>query len=156
VTVYVPNAELAPFAEGPACESCSELFTAPVASAFTDSQGRFTIEDMPEGVQIPLVVQVGKWRMQYTLSRVAHCVSNDAAALAGGASPRRRDHVEGDRPSIAVSRGADDPFECLSARRGVAGGESPGAPAGAGRIPVFTGGDGATGGAATRPPSPAS
>ena len=39
----------------------------PIAYAVTDAAGKFTLTGVPDGANIPLVVQVGKWRMQYTL-----------------------------------------------------------------------------------------
>ena len=105
VVVYVPNT--VPRAHlGRVVRDLLDLYTAPVVSAVTDASGKFTIKNMPVGQNIPLVVQVGKWRMQYTLSNVAQCVENDAASLAGReAAGCRRTTCEGDMPNIAISTG---------------------------------------------------
>jgi hypothetical protein len=155
VAVYVPNVTPGPLPAGVSCADCSSWYTAPVVSAVTDEGGNFTINDMPVGPKIPLVVQVGKWRMQYTLSNVARCVNNDAASLAGNRLRMPRNHTEGDIPNIAVSTGAADSLECLLMRMGVDKGEYTGDPKGAGRIKIFTGGDApqSHGGATTTAPT---
>ncbi|HTB76626.1 MAG TPA: carboxypeptidase regulatory-like domain-containing protein [Polyangiaceae bacterium] len=154
VVVYVPDAPVGPIFAGASCSDCENWYTAPLVSALTDAAGAFTIKNMPIGPNIPLIVQVGKWRMQYTLSNVAACVSNDAATLAGTKLRLPRNHTEGNIPNIAVSTGAADTLECLFARMGVDAAEYTGDPAGAGRIHIFTGGDTANGrgGAVTNPP----
>jgi hypothetical protein len=155
VSVYVPNITPGPLPQGASCADCSSWYTAPVVSAITDEGGNFTIKDMPVGPKIPLVVQVGKWRMQYTLSNVAQCTNNDAATLTGAKLRMPRNHTEGDIPNIAVSTGAADSLECLLLRMGVDNGEYTGDPKGAGRIHIFTGGDApdGRGGAVTNPPT---
>jgi hypothetical protein len=155
VAVYVPNITPQPLPMGVSCGSCSSWYTMPVASALTDEGGNFTISNMPVGPNIPLVVQVGKWRMQYKLSNVTKCTNNDASALAGAKLRMPRNHMEGDIPNIAVSTGAADSLECLLLRMGVDASEYTGDPKGAGRIKIFTGGDSpqGMGGAVTNPPT---
>ncbi len=153
--VYVPNTAPVKLPQGVvSCADCSEWYTAPVVSTITDEGGNFTLKDMPVGPKIPLIVQIGKWRMVYTLSTVAPCVNNDAASLAGAKLRMPRNHTEGDIPNIAVSTGAADSLECLLSRMGVESGEYTGDPKGAGRIHIFQGGDAAAskGGAITNSP----
>jgi hypothetical protein len=154
VAVYVPNTAAVALPQGVNCQDCSMWYTAPVVSTLTDEGGNFTLKDMPVGPKIPLIVQVGKWRMQYTLSTVAPCVNNDAASLAGAKLRMPRNHMEGDIPNIAVSTGAADSLECLLNRMGVDSSEYTGDPKGAGRIHIFQGGDAADskGGAITNAP----
>jgi hypothetical protein len=154
VAVYVPDAPAGPLPAGASCGSCTSWYTAPLVSALTDATGAFTITNMPVGPNIPLIVQAGKWRMQYSLSNVARCASNDAATLAGTKLRLPRNHIEGDIPNIAISTGAADSLECLFARMGLDAAEFTGDPVGAGRIHIFTGGDtaNARGGAMTNPP----
>ncbi len=155
VAVYVPNTAPVALPQGVMCGSCSSWYTSPVVSAVTDAGGNFTIKNMPVGPDVPLIVQVGKWRKQYKLSNVAMCAENDAASLAGGQLRMPRNHMEGDIPNIAVSTGAADSLECLLLRMGVDASEYTGDPAGGGRIHIFTGGNapGGTGGAVTNPAS---
>jgi hypothetical protein len=154
VSVYVPNDPPVKFMDGVSCGSCSSLYTSPVVSALTDEGGQFKITNMPAGQNVPLIVQVGKWRMVYKLSNVAACTSSDAASLAGTKLRMPRNHTEGDMPNIAVSTGAADSLECLLMRMGVDSSEYTGDPMGAGRIKIFTGGDAANGrgGAVTNAP----
>ncbi len=153
VAVYVPNSPAVPLTTGAACD-CSTWFTNPLVAAVTDTSGNFTITNAPSGPNIPLIVQVGKWRMIYKLSNVTACKDNDAESLAGGKLHLPRNHTEGFIPSIAVSTGALDSLECLLMRMGVDKDEYTGDPAGAGSIHIFTGGDAPAGlgGAATNAP----
>jgi hypothetical protein len=155
VAVYVPNTAAVTLPKGVSCGSCSAWYTAPVVSTLTDEGGNFTLKDMPVGDKIPLIVQVGKWRMQYTLSTVAQCTENNAAGLAGTKLRMPKNHMEGDIPNIAVSTGAADSLECLLNRMGLDKSEYTGDPMGAGRIKIFTGGDSMAGlgGAVTNPAS---
>ncbi len=155
VAVYVPNTAAITLPKGVACGTCSSWYTAPVVSTLTDEAGNFTLKDMPAGDKIPLIVQVGKWRMQYTLSTVAPCTENNAAALTGTKLRMPKNHTEGDIPNIAVSTGAADSLECLLLRMGLDSSEYTGDPMGAGRIHIFTGGDSMNGlgGAVTNPSS---
>jgi hypothetical protein len=155
VSVYVPNETPKPLPDGASCGSCTAWYTAPVTAALTDEGGQFKLTNVPVGKDIPLVVQVGKWRMQYKLSNVVECVENDAAGLAGTKLRMPRNHTEGAIPNIAVSTGAADSLECLLLRMGVDASEYTGDPMGKGRIKIFTGGDAPNGrgGAVTNAPA---
>ena len=62
VLVYVPNGDVPPLAEGAACDRCGASVVNPVTSAVTDETGSFVLRGAPAGVDIPIVIQVGKWR----------------------------------------------------------------------------------------------
>src|SRR4029077_6573033 len=63
VVVYVPNEPLADIASGASCDTCASPVSGhPIAATLTDSHGHFSLEHVPIGSAIPLVVQVGKWR----------------------------------------------------------------------------------------------
>ena len=157
--VYVPNGAAIALETGASCSSCSALYSSPVAGAVTDATGHFTITKAPSGKNIPLIVQIGKWRMQYVIPEVTACAANDAPSLTKQILRLPKNHTEGDIPAIAISTGAADSLECLLLRMGLDPNEyTPGAggPGQAGRIHIFTGGEsgGPTQGAVTSPPSP--
>ena len=54
VIVYVPNAALDPIPEGASCDRCSaQLSGKPIATALTDANGRFALENVPVGAEPP-------------------------------------------------------------------------------------------------------
>src|SRR3954468_8998362 len=57
--VYVPNAAVPPFPAGLACDRCGALPAGePLVAALTDARGQFTLEKVPAGTDVPLVIQV--------------------------------------------------------------------------------------------------
>lgn len=148
VAVYVPNEALAPLPTGASCDECDSLYTGnPIAASLTDSAGKFTISNAPVGANIPLVVQIGKWRRQFTVANVAACTDNPQP---DGMLRLPRNSTEGDLPKIAISTGGADTLECLLRRIGVDATEYVPGPDGAGRVHIFAGsargGGAATGG----------
>jgi len=122
----------------------------PIASAITDANGHFSIANAPDGANIPLVIQVGRWRRSITIPNVGQCQDN---ALPDKTLSLPKNHNEGDIPNIAVSIGAADSVECLLRRFGIDAAEfTPGA-AGPGRVHIFHGGQG---GPNTNPAAPES
>ncbi|AUX21155.1 hypothetical protein SOCEGT47_016340 [Sorangium cellulosum] len=134
--VYVPNAPLDEITDGATCEQCgAELSGSPIATALTDTHGRFILEDVPAGEDIPLVVQVGKWRRQITLPVVNACEDNPTEA---GTIRLPRNKAEGHIPKIALTTGGADPLECLLRQLGIDDSEfTP--ETGDGRINLFAG-----------------
>ena len=151
IVVYIPSEPPAAISTGASCYSCNSLYTGnPIAFAVTDSAGNFTIHGVPDGANIPLVVQVGKWRMQYTLPSVTACKANDPAALLKAKLKLPNNHQVGDIPSIAIATGGADSLECLLHRVGVDESEyGPGASS-PGHIHIFNG----DGGSNTSPAAP--
>lgn len=122
VTVYVPNKPLATLTAGPSCQSCAALITgAPVAVTLSGADGSFTLTGVPAGANIPLVVQVGKWRRMVTLPSVTACQSNPLTDPNLTRLPRN--HTEGDLPQMAIASGRADPFECLLKKIGISDSE---------------------------------
>lgn len=136
VMVYVPNGPVPAFTEGATCDRCGTSITNPVTAAVTDETGSFKLDKAPAGPNIPLVIQVGKWRRQITVPNVAPCA--DTALTDPQLTRLPRNKAEGDLPRIAISAGSADQMECLPIRLGIDPAEFTAA-TGDGRIHLFTG-----------------
>jgi len=125
VTVYIPNSDPGSFKPGVQCGSCSDgLPGDPIANATTDDKGQFSLQGVPSGTNIPVVITIGKWRRQITVANVAACstVTLDAADTR---LPKSHDDMTPntrsvDMPQIAISTGRADSLECLVRRLGIA------------------------------------
>ncbi len=145
VAVYVPPVPLVPLPKGvltgPDACSCAALFkSGAVVSTATAVDGSFTLNDVPVGKRVPLVLQVGKWRASLHL---------DVTACQPNAQPERSLRlpstvVAGDTddniPDIAVSTGSADTLECLMRRIGLPTTEYVAGTGSAGHVHVFSGG----------------
>jgi hypothetical protein len=140
VVVYVPNAALDPIPEGVSCVQCDGTASGkPIASAITDASGHFVLKNPPVGNNIPLVLQVGKWRRQVTIPQVARCQDNPIDDHDLLRLPRTQ--AEGHMPLIAVSTGHSDALDCLLRKIGIADPEFT-TDAGTGRVHMYVGGGG--------------
>jgi hypothetical protein len=136
VLVYVPNAPVQPFAAGVHCDNCATgVSGSPLVSAATDTQGRFTLQNVPVGANIPLVLQTGRWRRQITLASVMACQQN-AVPPAQTRLPRNK--AEGDIPHMAMVTGSVDVLECVLRKIGIDDAEFTNA-SGNGRVHLYQG-----------------
>jgi len=134
--VYVPNAELAPLTSGATCDRCGTTPSgSPVTTALTDATGSFTLKNVPVGTNIPLVIQIGKWRRKVQIPSVPSCV---ATALDPSLTRLPRSKAEGAIPKIAVTTGDADSLECFLRRIGIADSEFTN-PSGDGRVNLYQG-----------------
>ena len=143
-TVYIPNAPLDAVPEGVSCDKCNATLSGkPIATALSDTKGHFVLENVPAGPNIPLVIQVGKWRRQVMIPNVAACV--DTAITDANLTRLPRTQAEGHMPKIALTTGGSDAIECFLRKTGIADSEFT-TEAGTGRVNLFVGGEpGATG-----------
>ena len=134
--VYVPNSTPTPFTDGVTCDRCNGSVSGnPVVQTLTDASGSFTLTNVPVGNNIPLVIQLGKWRRQVTIPSVPSCVSTPLDATMTSL-PKNR--TEGSMPQMAIASGSADPFECLLLKAGIDPTEiTP--PSGTGRIHFYLG-----------------
>jgi hypothetical protein len=150
IIVYVPidpQGTLPPIPSGTnSCQTCDAAIDNIVTATLTDETGSFTLKDVPTGQNIPLVMQIGKWRREIFLPSTADCADTPAPKAD---SHLPRDMTEGNMPQMAILTGGADPLSCMFARIGIAPQEWT-APSGGGRMHVYRGvggGDVAGGGA---------
>lgn len=138
VVVYVPVAgeEQPPIAEGASCDKCSGSMARGWAVALTDEAGKFTLEGVPEGDNVPLVLQVGKWRREVTVPHVAPCTTTNIDDPNLTRLPKNQ--TEGHLPKIAMVTGHSDALECLLRKLGIDDAEFT-LDSGSGRVNMFYG-----------------
>jgi hypothetical protein len=143
--VYVPNAPVLPFAPGVTCQKCSDAVSgSPLVSTTTAPDGSFQLQNVPAGSNIPVVIQLGRWRRQLVIPTVTSCTANtqplvDGGAVDGGPSPffrLPRNQSEGDIPLMAMTTGSADPLECILRQIGIDDAEFTN-PTGTGRIHIY-------------------
>lgn len=141
IKVYVPNAPVPAFTEGAECSRCvndDQMPGSPVNGivATTDEAGKFTLNGVPTGQNIPLVITSGKWRRQITVPATTDCADT---AIAQGEARLPKNKTEGDLPKIALTTGNADSLECLLRRMGIDDSEISAGPSGTGRVHLYTG-----------------
>jgi hypothetical protein len=118
VIVFVPNAELMPFPTGLTCDKCGTIASGePVVTALSDSKGKFTLSNVPSGTNIPIVVQLGKWRRKAVIPEIKPCVDNPLTDKNLTRLPKNQ--TEGDMPRIAVTTGKCDQLSCMLPKVGI-------------------------------------
>ncbi len=136
VYVYIANSAPAPIQPGsPTCTACEAPASGdPVIAASTDATGKFTITkgSNPFGVPVgtnggqgfTLVMQVGKWRKQVTVPKIAACTTTDLDATFNAGTGKAKQlrlpakSSEGDMPLMAFTSGCD-PAECFLRNIGI-------------------------------------
>jgi hypothetical protein len=142
VNVYVPETDPGPLADGATCARCADgLPGGAIVSAVTDETGHFTLGGVPATSDVPLVVQVGKWRRQLKVLNVAACqdlpIDVAETTLPKSMTDLTPATTSVDMPRIAISAGGADALECLIRKLGVADSEITTA-GGSGRIALFS------------------
>jgi hypothetical protein len=139
VVVYVPNAPLDPLpSNGATCDQCGGTISgSPIVTALTDAKGNFVLQNVPAGTNVPLVMQLGKWRREVMLPSVPACMTT--AVTDHNLTRLPRNQAEGSIPNIAITTGGADPLECLLRKVGLDDSEF--SPAGGpGRVHLYAGG----------------
>jgi hypothetical protein len=145
IVAYVPANPLQALPKGvpmgsDAC-NCGALFkSGAIVSTTTGVDGTFQLTNAPVGSNVPLVIQVGKWRRVFHIN-VTACQDNPQAdhtlLLPNSVAPNDMDD---NMPDIAVSTGSADTLECLMTRIGLPTPEYVAGPGGSGHVHVFSGG----------------
>jgi hypothetical protein len=147
VTVYVPNGGPAPsygvsaFTPGVACGACgSQISGSPLVSINTGVDGKFVLDNVPVGTNIPLVMQIGRWRRKVTIPNVASCTTTAVSAIL---TRLPKNQAEGDIPLMAFATSDIDALECVLRKIGIQDSEfsNPAAQGGSGRIRFYRGED---------------
>jgi hypothetical protein len=141
VLVFVPNdpARLPQIVPGAStCSSCDTSVGAFVTFTFTGADGSFRLTGVPTGQNVPLVLQIGKWRRIITVPDVVDCATTQLPSSGTGQARLPRNHMEGDMPGMALLTGGLDDLGCFLTRMGIAASEYT-SPHGGGRLDVYQG-----------------
>jgi hypothetical protein len=134
VLVYIPTTPLSSFDSNPnlpeiSCQQCgADVSGNPLVSTTTSYDGTFTLPNVPVGIPFPLVIQLGKWRRQFTINAIPttqQCTTVTAneqtdAGAASGVFNMPSTELQGDIPLTAISTGNWDAIECVLLKMGVA------------------------------------
>ena len=139
-TVFVPidpAGTLPALTEGASCNTCAAAASqSVVATTTTAVDGSFTLSGVPDGANIPIVIQLGKWRRELIFTNVNPCTSNTITNNCtasdqtmctfhlprnqyDGYNPADGTYDHGDIPQMAVVEGAWDPLACVLLKAGV-------------------------------------
>jgi hypothetical protein len=120
--VYVPNGQVQPMPHGATCDVCGAPASGnPLVATLSNADGTFKLENVPAGSDIPLVIQLGRWRRQVVLPTVAPCTEN--AVTDANLTRLPKSQSEGDLPRIALTTGGCDKLGCMLPKIGVAASE---------------------------------
>jgi hypothetical protein len=144
VAVYVPNAPLSPVTHGATCDQCGATLSGdPLVSTLTDAAGHFVLENVPVDSNIPVVMQIGKWRRRINIANVTACVDNPITdkTMTRLATKPQETSPDDDIPFIALTTGSADALECLPLKIGIDPGQFTNT-AGGGRVNIYQGNGG--------------
>jgi hypothetical protein len=137
--VYVPNSPVLPFTPGVSCDNCGAAASGdPLVSATTGPNGQFQIQDVPVVANLPLVIQLGRWRIQTVIPQITACQDNPVPAAQ---THLPQNQTQGDIPLMAMVTGNADPLECVLRKIGLDDSEFtlPAINGGSGRVQFFIG-----------------
>jgi hypothetical protein len=116
--VYVPNTAVKPQSKGATCDKCGTVASgSPIVTTLSDASGKFKLERVPVGKNIPLVIQLGKWRRQIVVPEVTKC--GETKLTDANLTRFPRNQTEGDMPKIAITTGQCDQLGCMLPKLGI-------------------------------------
>jgi hypothetical protein len=118
-SVYIPTTTVQPFGTTVTCDQCGAAVSGtPLMTVNTGIDGKFTLANVPcgTGINLPIVIQLGRWRRQIVIPDVACCAP---LMLTTDQTHLPRNHNEGDIPQIALSTGNVDALECVLRKMGI-------------------------------------
>jgi hypothetical protein len=114
--VYVAKGAVESIASGASCDRCGDLSASKAVTAtLTGPDGKFTLTGVPTGDDIPLVIQMGKWRRVVSVN-VTGCNDNP---VPDDLTRLPKNQTEGNIPLMAVSTGGADTLECILRKMGI-------------------------------------
>lgn len=124
VNVYVPASDPGPLPDGATCDQCAAgLPGGSLTAAVTDENGQFTLTNVPATNDVPVVIQIGKWRRELEIPAISACTVMPLSAVETSLPKSRTDitpmTTKVDMPRIAVSTGGADAIECLILKLGI-------------------------------------
>lgn len=152
VTVYAPISDPPPFTPGVQCGQCSSTLPGGAyTSTVTDSEGKFRLEGVPPGTNVPIIVTTGKWRRKIVMPEVVACTDTQ---VPDSMFRLPKNRTEGEMPRIAVVLGGCDGLACILSKLGIDAAEFGSSSAGNTAV-VFYSGAGVTTAPGTPQPSTA-
>jgi hypothetical protein len=144
VVVWVPNDPSALPVITPGTSSCSACDTqvdGALVVTTTGVDGSFTLEGVPTVADLPLVVQIGKWRRIIHVASVKDCETTTVPSSGTGQARLPKNQQEGDMPQMALLTGGEDDLGCFLTRMGIDPAEysSPHSMGGKGRLDIYQG-----------------
>jgi hypothetical protein len=141
VVVFVPNdpSTLPPITPGTnSCSACDTSVGDYVAATLSDTTGAFTLKNVPTGNNVPLVLQIGKWRRLMTIPSVPDCKTTTLPSSGSGQARLPRNQQEGSMPQMALLTGGLDDLGCFLFKVGIDAKEYS-APGAGGRLDIYQG-----------------
>ena len=138
VVVFIPKvvASLPQIAPGThTCNTCDTSIGDYVVATTTNYAGEFSLPGVPTGANVPVTVQIGKWRRTVSVSIPSSCTTT---AVADGTLRLPAKQSEGDMPQMAVLTGGCDDLGCFMKGMGIDASEFT-APHAGGRLDVYQG-----------------
>ena len=117
------------------CNTCDTSIGDYVVATTTDYSGSFTLTGVPTGANVPVTVQIGKWRRTVEVDIPKSC---GVTSVPSGTLRLPRKRAEGDLPQMAVLTGGCDDLGCFLKGMGIDSSEFT-APHGGGRLDVYQG-----------------
>ncbi len=131
--VYIPTGAIAAIPDGLQCDRCGTTSDTAFRTARTGPDGKFTLTNVPSGINYNVVIQLGKWRKVIPITGMTACTTR---ALSSAETSLPKNKSQGSIPKMAVSTGSVDSLECVLRKIGVDAAEFTNS-SGTGRIHLY-------------------
>jgi hypothetical protein len=141
VVVFVPNdvSTLPTITPGTnTCSTCDTPVGDYVTATLTDNTGSFTLKGVPTGKNLPVVIQIGKWRRILSVASIPDCKTTAVPSSGTGQFRLPKNRQEGTLPQMALLTGGLDDLGCFLTKVGIDPAEYS-APHAGGRLDIYQG-----------------